>query len=314
MANPSYFYTNSVIATIPASGGAIEAVSTAFDEDPSLIAWKGTDLWFLLRIRKRAQYLFRLDTSTKRVTKIAPADGRVGSGVQRDGDRRSRGVHRRGPDGSSPRSIRRRRARPPKKLTNLGGADRRVAAAGARSDLLEESGRRDDRRRAAQARRLPAGRRYPLLVVIHGGPTGVSRPIPFASTSIYPIDVWLAQGVARPRAELSRQRRLRREVPRAQRAQSRRRRRVGRAVRHRWLVAQGLVDATRRRDGLEPGRLHLRVPHDARQRAVQGDLGGRGHLRLDDVLREHRHHAVHAAVPQGHAVGRSRRSTRRRRR
>jgi dipeptidyl aminopeptidase/acylaminoacyl peptidase len=38
------------------------------------------------------------------------------------------------------------------------------------------------------------GRRYPLLVVIHGGPTGVSRPDPYASARHYPIDGWLAKG------------------------------------------------------------------------------------------------------------------------
>jgi dipeptidyl aminopeptidase/acylaminoacyl peptidase len=37
-------------------------------------------------------------------------------------------------------------------------------------------------------------KKYPLLVVIHGGPTGVSRAIPFTST-IYPIDVWVPRGV-----------------------------------------------------------------------------------------------------------------------
>src|SRR6185436_18171228 len=37
-------------------------------------------------------------------------------------------------------------------------------------------------------------RRYPLLIVIHGGPTGVSRAIPFTS-AIYPIDVWVPRGV-----------------------------------------------------------------------------------------------------------------------
>ena len=37
-------------------------------------------------------------------------------------------------------------------------------------------------------------RKYPLLIVIHGGPTGVSRPIPFTS-AIYPIDVWVPRGV-----------------------------------------------------------------------------------------------------------------------
>jgi dipeptidyl aminopeptidase/acylaminoacyl peptidase len=39
-----------------------------------------------------------------------------------------------------------------------------------------------------------AGRRYPLLVVIHGGPAGVSRPAKFRTNSVYPIDIWLAKG------------------------------------------------------------------------------------------------------------------------
>ena len=37
-------------------------------------------------------------------------------------------------------------------------------------------------------------RRYPLLVVIHGGPTGVSRPVPYGSAIYYPIDAFLAKG------------------------------------------------------------------------------------------------------------------------
>ncbi|HYM21891.1 MAG TPA: prolyl oligopeptidase family serine peptidase, partial [Vicinamibacterales bacterium] len=39
-----------------------------------------------------------------------------------------------------------------------------------------------------------ASKKYPLLVVIHGGPTGISRAIPFTST-IYPIDVWVPRGI-----------------------------------------------------------------------------------------------------------------------
>ena len=38
------------------------------------------------------------------------------------------------------------------------------------------------------------GKRYPLLIVIHGGPTGISRPTPFGSTATYPIDIWLNKG------------------------------------------------------------------------------------------------------------------------
>ena len=39
-----------------------------------------------------------------------------------------------------------------------------------------------------------AGRRYPLLVVIHGGPTGVSRADAVQQRTTYPIDVWVAKG------------------------------------------------------------------------------------------------------------------------
>ena len=40
-----------------------------------------------------------------------------------------------------------------------------------------------------------AGKRYPLLVVIHGGPTGVSRPVPYTNNAgTYPIDAFLARG------------------------------------------------------------------------------------------------------------------------
>src|SRR5258708_36937949 len=38
------------------------------------------------------------------------------------------------------------------------------------------------------------GRKYPLLVVIHGGPTAVSRPTAFSSASIYQVDIWTAKG------------------------------------------------------------------------------------------------------------------------
>src|SRR5580765_6138289 len=40
MANPAFFYANSLIATIPAGGGTPTVLSAAFDEDPQIVAWK----------------------------------------------------------------------------------------------------------------------------------------------------------------------------------------------------------------------------------------------------------------------------------
>ena len=38
------------------------------------------------------------------------------------------------------------------------------------------------------------GRKYPLLVIVHGGPTGISRPSRVAGAGPYPIEQWLAKG------------------------------------------------------------------------------------------------------------------------
>ena len=78
-----------------------------------------------------------------------------------------------------------------------------------------------------------SGRRYPLLVIIHGGPTGISRPVTRAARRRVSDRAMAGEGRGHSRAELSRERGLRREVPLAERPESRRRRRVGRAVRRR---------------------------------------------------------------------------------
>src|SRR6266851_2273023 len=59
MANPAFFYTNSVIATVPASGGTPVALTAAFDEDPSIVGWKNGGLYFAAS-RGTWSYLYRL--------------------------------------------------------------------------------------------------------------------------------------------------------------------------------------------------------------------------------------------------------------
>src|SRR5579872_3824343 len=46
MAKPNYFYANRVIAVVPAGGGPLQAISTAFDEDASLIRWTPAGIFF----------------------------------------------------------------------------------------------------------------------------------------------------------------------------------------------------------------------------------------------------------------------------
>src|SRR5205814_5220589 len=88
MANPAFYYANDMIATVPASGGAPTALTTAFDEEASIVAWKTSGLFFSAS-QRTFSHLFRLDPATKAVTRLAPVEASVASSFSfsRDGSR-----------------------------------------------------------------------------------------------------------------------------------------------------------------------------------------------------------------------------------
>jgi dipeptidyl aminopeptidase/acylaminoacyl peptidase len=87
MANPAFFYSNGLIAIVPAGGGTPTVVSAAFDEDPSIVAWKPGGLFFAASARTYA-YLYKLNPDTKAVTKVSPVDRTVNSSfsLSKDGE------------------------------------------------------------------------------------------------------------------------------------------------------------------------------------------------------------------------------------
>ncbi len=194
MANPAFFYSNRVIAAIPAGGGSPAILSGAFDEDPQIVAWKPDGLYFAASARTYAS-LFRLDPDTKAITKMAAPDATVNSSfsVSKDGqaiaslrsDAKSMAEVYASAQGRTPHET---------KLTNLN-----AQIAGWAAGALEiVSWKSQDGTTIEGVLHKPAdfdaSKKYPLLVVIHGGPTGVSRAVPYTST-IYPIDVWVPRGV-----------------------------------------------------------------------------------------------------------------------
>ena len=194
MANPAYMYMNSVIATVPASGGAPTALSGSFDEDPQIVDWKPSGIFFAASA-KTYSYLYRLDPNTKAVTKLSTADQTVNSSfsLSRDGQ----AVASLRSDAKSMAEVYVEsgfsRTTQPKKITDMN-----AQAAGWTSSTLDVvSWKSQDGATIEGILHKPAdfdaSKKYPLLVVIHGGPTGVSRAIPFTST-IYPIDVWVPRG------------------------------------------------------------------------------------------------------------------------
>ncbi len=198
MANPAFYYTNGLIATVPANGGTPTILSSSFDEDPSIVAWKPNGIFFSASQRTYS-YLYRLDPDTKTVTKMSPVDQTVNSGFSMTKDGSAYACLRADakamsevyvtyvPSGSS-------RTAEGKKITDMNAQ----AASWATGTLEVVSWKSQDGAAIEGVLHKPIdfdpSRKYPLLVVIHGGPTGVSRAVPVTST-IYPIDVWVPRGV-----------------------------------------------------------------------------------------------------------------------
>jgi dipeptidyl aminopeptidase/acylaminoacyl peptidase len=205
-ARPVYSYMNRVIATVPSTGGAPTVLTAAFDEDPNIVAWKADGIFFSANQKALAQ-LYRVNATTKVISQLSPSDAAVYSNFSLTPDAKScaylRADWRTMADvyvntlGTDPSSLPSKRFDPPmrgKKLTDMNAQ----TSGWVTSSLEVVSWKSQDGTTIEGVLHKPAGfnpsQKYPLLVVIHGGPTGVSRAIPFTSAT-YPIDVWVPRGV-----------------------------------------------------------------------------------------------------------------------
>ncbi len=192
LGSPNFYYTNAAIAVVPATGGPPQVLTAGFDENPQIVAWKANGIFFTAAHRTWA-YLYRLDPGTKSVLRLAPDDEWIGTGfsLSRDGMT----VACIAADAKSypeiyvaPVTL-----KSPKRLTDVGSQ----LASMSMPSLDVITWKSPDGTPIEGVLRKPADfeptRRYPLLVIVHDGPNGVSRPIPYAN-GIYPTDVWVARG------------------------------------------------------------------------------------------------------------------------
>jgi dipeptidyl aminopeptidase/acylaminoacyl peptidase len=200
MANPAFYYTNGLIAIVPASGGTPSVLTGAFDEDPSIVDWKPGGIFFSAS-QRTFSYLFRLDPDSKATARLAAADAWVGSSFSLSSDgskvaflaadaKTAADVFIAAVPGS---------AGPGRTLQATRLTDMNTQTANWTTSMLDViSWKSQDGATIEGVLHKPVdfdpSRKYPLLVVIHGGPTGVSRAVPFTS-STYPIDVWVPRGV-----------------------------------------------------------------------------------------------------------------------
>jgi dipeptidyl aminopeptidase/acylaminoacyl peptidase len=193
-----FYYANTRIAVVAAGGGTPEIVTAAFDEDPSLIDWGPGGIYFEAA-QKTYGHVFRVHPETKAVEKLDAPDHVVAFGFSFTRDFKQAAF--RGAMENEYGEIYAASVVPwkAKKLTSLGEQLKPFKIAH-REVISWTSG---DGTKIEGVLYTPAdfqvGKKYPLLVVIHGGPTGVDQPAVNADR-YYPIERFVAKGalVLRP--------------------------------------------------------------------------------------------------------------------
>jgi dipeptidyl aminopeptidase/acylaminoacyl peptidase len=196
--DPHFFYANRRIAVVDRNGGSPKVLTLAFDEDAGLLRWAPDGLYFSARHKTEAG-LYLLNPQTETVTPITFPDTNLNVRFSFSTDFKHVAFQGAGPnrygeiyaaDLPVAKSIR---------LTDAGA--QLAGLSPARREVI--SWKSADGTVVEGVLYKPAdfdpAKKYPLLVVIHGGPTGVDTPA-IAPDTYYPIERFIAKGalVLRP--------------------------------------------------------------------------------------------------------------------
>ncbi len=193
-----FFYTNSHIAVVPSDGGTPQVLSGAFDEDTNLLRWAPEGIYFSA-LQKTTSSLFVLDPASKAVKPIALPGSSIANGFSFTRDFEAIAWRGAGPNQYGEIYTASLASPSPQQLTHAGEQlsgftlARREVVHWKSGDGAEIEGI------LLKPADFDASKKYPLLVVIHGGPTGIDMPA-LAADRYYPIERFVARGalVLRP--------------------------------------------------------------------------------------------------------------------
>ncbi len=189
---PDFFYANNLIAVVPAEGGAARVLSEAFDEEPSLLAWAPSGIYFF-GLQKTYGHLFRIDPATKRVERVSSPEAALFTSFSFTQDFRQTAFVSANARSYPEVFISAVAGFAPKRLTSL--RDQLKDWKLATREVIEWKS--TDGTVIEGVLYKPAdydpAKKYPLLVVIHGGPTGVDRAT-ISGDQYYPMEKFAAKG------------------------------------------------------------------------------------------------------------------------
>ena len=187
------FYTNHKIAVVPAAGGAPRGLTAKFDEDAAPIGWSAEGIYFAALQRTYA-HLFRVNPKTEAIERVTAPNSFIAQQFSFTRDFRQAAFV--GATDNTYPEIYVSALQPfaPRALTANG--DQLKGFHTARRERIEWTSP-DGNAKIEGILIKPAdwdpNKKYPLLVVIHGGPTGVDRTS-LAADRYYPMEIFAAKG------------------------------------------------------------------------------------------------------------------------
>ncbi len=194
MGNRDYFASNARLAVVPAEGGAPRSLTDTFDEQPGFVAWNQDGIYFS-GSQKMASHLFRVDPATTKIVRVSGPDPLMGGSFSLTRDGTSMAFTIVSPTTLAEVAVSATQTFSPRVLTNMTDQAKPFVL-GTREVISWKS---QDGATIEGVLIKPAdfdpSKKYPLLCVIHGGPTGIDRPLLLgADTRYYPSDIWAARG------------------------------------------------------------------------------------------------------------------------
>jgi len=191
-ASKYFFYTDQRIAVVPADGGAPQVLTLAFDEDPRLLRWAPDGIYFSA-LQKTSSSLFLLDPATKSI-KPLPMPGSAIAGSFTFSKDFSRVAYRgAGPNQFAEIYATSLASPAPVRITDAEDQLKGFSVAHREVIHWKSGDGTEIEGILIRPANFDAHKKYPLLVVIHGGPTGIDMP-DVRPDRYYPIERFVARG------------------------------------------------------------------------------------------------------------------------
>ncbi len=189
-----YYALNSELAVVPADGGSINILTSRFDENPGFVTWNIAGIYFS-GSQKTASHLFFLNIKNKNIKRLTKPDNLIAGSFSFTKDGKMISFTAESPVSLREVYISKVKDFAAVKLTNFTNqagefslGSREVVSWESRDGTLIEGV-------LVKPVDFNPEKTYPLLCIIHGGPTGIDRPVLLSrGLRYYPVDIWAGRG------------------------------------------------------------------------------------------------------------------------